>query len=261
MFLPALVALLSVMFPSAPRVAWKKSFSLVGRPQIRVATNNLDVRVYASDRSDIEAGLYSDHTISPDVIADRQFGNCVEVDVRGPHQWRPGFGQRSVVLELKIPFQSDVEVYSGNGSVIVKDVEGDLSIHTDDGNVEALGIGGELKVESGHGDLRVNGVLTAVNLDTRAGNIAAQIDPGSKMNSAWLVRSGNGNLDLRLPENFSTDLKVETGEGNVRLDFPLATIAGKSQSSTRGPINGGGHRLELHSDKGNIMVRKSAGTI
>jgi len=72
------------------------------------------------------------------------------------------------------------------------------------------------------------------------------------MNSAWLVRSGNGNLDLRLPDNFSTDLKLETGDRNVRLDFPLAMIAGKRQSSTGGTINGGGHRLELHSDKGNI---------
>ncbi len=259
--LPAFVALFSLTFPSSPTVAWKKSFPLVGQPQIRVTSNNVDVRVYASNRKDIEAVLYADRTISPDVVTGSQSGNHVEFDVRVPNQWSAGLSRRSVVLELKVPLRSDIDVHSGNGSVIVKGAEGELNVHTDNGNIEALGISGELKIESGHGDLQVNGVLAAVSLRTRSGNIAAQIDPGSKMNSAWVVRTGNGNLDLRLPENFSTDLEVATGDGNVRLDFPLALIAGGRQSSVRGPINGGGPYLELYSDKGNIMVRKVAGTI
>jgi DUF4097 and DUF4098 domain-containing protein YvlB len=255
-----LVALVSLSSPSYPVVAWHKNVSLTGRPEIRVASNNADVRVYALDRKDIEAVLYTDKKVSSDAVSvtDRQSGNRVELNVRVPNQWEVGLSQRSV-LELKIPLGSDIDVRSGNGSVLVKGVEGKLTVHTENGNIEALGISGTVDIESGHGDLQVDGILAAVSLHTRTGNIAAQIDPRSKMNSAWVLRTSDGNVDLRLPEDFATDLDVDTGDGNVRLDFPLTMPGGGRQSSVRGPINGGGQHLELHSEKGNIMVRKTAG--
>ena len=79
--------------------------------------------------------------------------------------------------------------------------------------------------------------------------------------SGWAVRTGDGNVDLRLPEDFSMDLDVQSGDGNVRLEFPLAMVGGGQQSRVRGPINGGGQHLEVHSDKGNIMVRKTSGSV
>jgi DUF4097 and DUF4098 domain-containing protein YvlB len=261
MFLPsALVALLSLTFPPSPTVAWNKSFTLTGRPEIRVASNNADIRVYALDRKDIEAMLYTDKKVSSDAVnvTDRQSGNRVELNVRVPNQWEVGLSQRSV-LELKIPLGSDIDVRSGSGSVLVKGVEGKLMVHTDNGNIEALGISGTLNIESGHGDLQVDGILAAVSLRTRAGNIAAQIDPRSKMNTAWVVGTRDGNVDLRLPEDFATDLDVDTADGNVHLEFPLTMLGGGRQSSVRAPINGGGQHLKIHSDKGNIMVRKVAG--
>src|SRR5882672_11763439 len=103
MFLLSAVALLSLAFLSPATVAWHKSFSLKGRPEIQVANNNTDVRVYASDRKDIEAVLYADRTISSDAVTDRQSGNHVELDVRVPNQWASSLSQRSVILELKIP--------------------------------------------------------------------------------------------------------------------------------------------------------------
>jgi DUF4097 and DUF4098 domain-containing protein YvlB len=259
--LSALVALLSLSSPSSPPIAWHKNFSPTGRPEIRVASNNADVRVYALDRKDIEAVLYTDKKVSSDAVsvADLQSGNRVELNVRVPNQWAVGFSQRSVILELKIPLGSDIDVRSGSGSVLVKGVEGKLTVQTDNGNIEAVGISGTLNIESGHGDLQVDGILAAVSLRTRAGNIAAQIDPRSKMNSAWVVRTGDGNVDLRLPEDFATDLDVDTADGNVRLDFPQTMLGVGRQSSVRAPINGGGQHLEIHSDKGNIMVRKFAG--
>ncbi len=258
MFLLSAVALLSLAFPSPATVVWHKSFSLNGRPEIQVASTNVDVRVYASDRKDIEAVLYADRTISSDAVTDRKSGNLVKLDVRLP---RAGLSQDSTVLELKIPLDCDVDVHSRNGSIIVKGAEGKLILHTDKGNIEALGVTGTLDVQSGHGDLQVDGTVTMASLHTGTGNIAAQIDPGSKMNSNWVVRTGDGNVDLRLPEDFSTDLDVNSGDGNIRLDFPMAMIGGGRQSSFRGPINGGGQHLEVHCDKGNIMLRKIAGSI
>jgi DUF4097 and DUF4098 domain-containing protein YvlB len=260
MFLLSALALLGLAFPSPTKVVWHKGFSLTGRPEIRVASNNTDIRVYASDRKDIEAVLYADKAISSGTVVDHQSGNRVEVDARIPNQGESGFRHSSAVLELKIPLGCDVDVHSGNGSILVKGAEGKLIIRTENGNIETVGIDGTLDVESGHGDIQVEGMLTAVALHTRTGNIAAQINPGSTMNSRWTLRTGDGNVDLRLPTGFSTDLDVKSKDGNVRLDFPGAVISG-GQSTLRGPINGGGQHLGVHSDKGNIMVRKIAGSV
>jgi DUF4097 and DUF4098 domain-containing protein YvlB len=259
MLLLSAVALLSLAFPSPATVAWHKSFSLKGRPEVQVASNNIDVRVYASDRKDIEAVLYADRTISADAVTDHQSENLVKLDVRLPSQWRAGF--ESGVLELRVPLGCDIDVQSRNGSIMVKDAQSKLTLHTESGNIAALAIRGTLDIESGHGDLQVDGTVTAVILRTRTGNVAAQIDPGSIMNSNWVLRTGDGNVDLRLPEDFSTDLDVNSGDGNVRLDFPMAMVGGGGRSAVRGPINGGGRHLEVHSDKGNIRVRKIAGFI
>ena len=136
--LSTLVALLSLSSPSSPHIAWHKNFTPTRRPEIRVASNNADIRVYASDRKDIEALLYTDRKISSDAVTDRQSGNRVELDVHVANQWMAGFRQRSAILELKIPLGSDIDIRSGNGSVMVKDVQGKLTVHTDNGNIEAL---------------------------------------------------------------------------------------------------------------------------
>ena len=261
MFLPfILVALLSLSPQSSSAVAWHKNFSSTGRPEIGVASNNADVRVYASDRKDIEAVLYTDNKISSDAVIGRQSGNRVELDVNVPNQWTTGFSQPSVILELKIPVSSDIDIRSGSGSVLVKGAQGKLTMHTENGNIEARGIRGTLSIEIGNGDLQVEGTVTTVSLHTRRGNVSAQINAGSKMNSSWVLQTGDGNVDLLLPAAFSADLDVNAGDGNVRLEFPMAMIGGGQQSRIRGPINGGGQHLELHSDKGNTMVRKTAGS-
>jgi DUF4097 and DUF4098 domain-containing protein YvlB len=259
MFLLSAVALLSLALPSPATVAWHKSFSLNGRPEVQVVSNNADIRVYASNRKDIEAVLYADRTISSDAVTDRKSENLVKLDVRLPSQWRAGFD--TGVLELRVPLGCDIDVQSRNGSIMVKDAEGKLTLHTESGNIAALAIRGTLDIESGHGDLQVDGTVTAVILHTRAGNVAAQIDAGSRMNSNWVLRTGDGNVDLRLPEDLSTELDVNSGDGNVRLDFPMAMVGGGGRSAVRGPINGGGRHLEVHSDKGDIRVRKIAGSI
>jgi hypothetical protein len=51
MFLLSAIALPSLAF--RPRmVAWHKSFNLKGRPEIQIGSNNVNVRVDASDRKD-----------------------------------------------------------------------------------------------------------------------------------------------------------------------------------------------------------------
>jgi hypothetical protein len=56
MFLQSAVALLSLAF-RPPTVAWHKSFNLKSRPEIQIASNNVNGRVDASDQKDSQRFL------------------------------------------------------------------------------------------------------------------------------------------------------------------------------------------------------------
>ena len=43
-------------------------------------------------------------------------------------------------------------------------------------------------------------------------------------NPGWMLRTGDGNMHLRLPGNFAADISgAHTGDGSVRVDFPMTT--------------------------------------
>ncbi len=52
MFLRSAVVLFSLAFRPPPTVVWHERFNLKGQPEIQIASNNLNVRVDASDRKE-----------------------------------------------------------------------------------------------------------------------------------------------------------------------------------------------------------------
>ena len=76
------------------------------------------------------------------------------------------------------------------------------------------------------------------------------------MKSGWVLRTGDGNVRLRLPGDFSANLDAHTGDGHVRSDFPISTNASGERNDLRGKINGGGQTLEIRSGDGTIEIEK-----
>lgn len=127
MFLLYLLASLLRASVSLPPVTWHKSFNLNGQPRIQVSNDNVDIRLYASNRKDVEAILYADTQISSDVrITDHQYGNLLELGVRVPGNWSTRFGGRAPILEIKVPPDSDISVHSEHGSVTARGIDGRL---------------------------------------------------------------------------------------------------------------------------------------
>jgi hypothetical protein len=70
---------------------------------------------------------------------------------------------------------------------------------------------------------------------------------------AVAVMDAAGKLIMEMPAEAKASTIVEFIQGRPSyMRLP--------SSADHGPINGGGQHLELHSDKGNIMVRKTAGS-
>jgi DUF4097 and DUF4098 domain-containing protein YvlB len=255
--LPIFLAFCSLL---ARAEEWRKTYTVAGNPELSVDTNDGEVRIRAADRKDIDVVvLTTGYKIGPSGvrITETQQGNRVSLTVKVPNQWGIRLHRSSLRIEIETPREANLELHSGDGNVRVLDVKGTLHIETGDGEIEATNTDGSLQAHTGDGNIRVQGIYTALDLHTGDGIISAEAKQGSRMDSRWALRSGDGNIELRLPESFSAEVDAHTGDGHIELDFPVTVNGSVRESSIRGKINGGGQTLELRSGDGNITLRKT----
>ena len=255
-----LLSVIAVVSLSAQAEEWRKTFSFSATPDITVDANDAELRVYASERKDVEAVVFTQgYKIGANDVAinDRQTGDRVDLKVHVPHGISMGWHNRSVKIELNVPRQSNLNLHTGDGNIRLQGVKGNLRLDSGDGEIEALDSAGPLKANTSDGNIRVDGVFSALDVHTGDGNIQVTVGIGSKMDSGWLLRTGDGNVELRLPEGFAANLDAHTGDGHVSVDFPVTIEGGVRESTIRGKMNGGGQSLELRSGDGNITVGRS----
>jgi DUF4097 and DUF4098 domain-containing protein YvlB len=260
---------------------WRKTYSTAGKPAIRVDTNDADIRVYTADRRDVEAVVVTQgYKIGSGgvSISEHQADNTVELNIHVPNFHLFSFGlHKSVRVELNIPREADLDLHSGDGNISADNLNGRIALRSGDGNiqvnngkgtfnvetgdgrVECRSLEGELKADTKDGAVRIDGVFTSLDLHTGDGSIDADARSGSKLASAWSLRTGDGSVTLGLPDGLSADLDVHTGDGHITVDFPVTVEGGSSlrQNAIRGKINGGGQMLEIKTGDGNVTLKKS----
>jgi DUF4097 and DUF4098 domain-containing protein YvlB len=274
------MAVAAVSMTAAPARAdqWSKTYPIGTRADLHVTTDDGDVSVVGGDQNQIDARVVTEgYKIgASDVrIEESQSGDHVEINVKLPHMNFSWFGaHRSVRIELRVPRELDLDIRTGDGNVTVQPVAGRIKIDTGDGNVTASGLKGDiymhsgdghieganfdgsLNVDTGDGHITVLGRFDTLNLKTGDGSIEASAIAGSKIASTWTLHSGDGHINLRLPDNFNADLDAHTGDGHITLDIPISVSGSLSHSAIRGRINGGGGALRVSSGDGSIHLEK-----
>ncbi|HVO80580.1 MAG TPA: DUF4097 family beta strand repeat-containing protein [Terriglobales bacterium] len=239
---------------------WKKEFTTSAKPSIHVDANDATIEVQAVDGNKIEARVVTSRgKISPDEVrvTDRQSGDRIDLEVRqSSHHFCIGICSESVRISLQVPRNSDLDLHSGDGNITVDAVKGEVRLDSGDGDLIGRSLDGVLNAETSDGNIRVNGRFDRLDLHTGDGRIDAEVAPGSKMSSSWALRTSDGTVTLRLPQDFSTDLDAHTGDGRVSSDFPITVSGSLKENSLRGRLNGGGALLELRSGDGNIRLEK-----
>ena len=186
----------------------------------------------------------------------------------------PSFRNRSLRIELRIPVESDLSIQTGDGSVEtdnnvgsvdirtgdghikVSHAKGAIRLSTGDGHIEATDLNGRLDATSGDGHIQIDGRFDSLKLDTNDGTIDARVLRGSRMANNWSVRTGDGNVTLRLPDDFQANLELHTGDGRIRTDFPIVASGRLGRSDIQGKLNGGGLPLTARTGDGSIHILK-----
>jgi hypothetical protein len=277
-----LLAAPAAILLAAPRTVhadeWHKTYTVSGRATVHIETNDGAVRVSTWDGKQIEARV---ETVGWKIgdsevrIIERQSGDRVDFEARVPSfQWNSAFKSHSLRIELRVPRETDlnintadgsvetdnnigaVDIHTGDGHITISRAKGNLRLSTGDGHIQATGLDGRLDASSGDGHIQVEGRLDSLNLKTNDGSIEARVLAGSRMSTSWSVRTGDGNVTLRLPPNFQSDLDAHTGDGRISMDFPLVSSGKVDRSAVRGKLNGGGPPLTISTGDGSIHILK-----
>ncbi|MBF2055410.1 MAG: DUF4097 family beta strand repeat protein [Candidatus Sericytochromatia bacterium] len=106
-----------------------------------------------------------------------------------------------------------------NGDIQLTDIQGDINARSANGNVLLTNISGlRHTLFSGNGTLTLKEVNGAVSAETGNGQIEAEL-LGVSRPETYAFSSGNGNIRLGLPADSSARLSYSKGAGSVKTDF------------------------------------------
>ena len=254
----ALFALLALASVSARADEWSHSYPVTAKPEVTVNANDGDVEVSVGSSQQVDVRVITrGWKIKDDVqITGNQSGNHVEIKLHKTSNVCFGVCFQSIRVEVRVPRESDLNIHTDDGNVRVENVTGNLQFETGDGDVRLRDVEGSLHADTHDGNVEVNGRFNILSLHTGDGNIDAEVGAATAPQSGWLLRSGDGNIRLKLPDNLGADLDAHTGDGEVNVGFPVIASGVGKENSFRGKINGGGVSIELRTGDGDIKVEK-----
>ena len=293
----SLMLSVAVLAPRTQAEDWTKSYTISGRAQVKVDTNDGAVQIYTGDTKQVDFRvLYDGYEMNKTLHVDsRQDGDSVQINARVNGHWGFSWGNnhRNIRIEVHMPKDADLQIDTGDGSVTTQSVNGKVKIHTGDGSVRAQEVSGDVDIDTGDGSITVDGAkgeirlrtgdghidarnldgkvdalsgdghikldgrLDALSVKTGDGSIDARLQPGSKVNSGWSVRTGDGSVDIVLPADLQANIDASTNDGHISLGIPVTVEGTFSNSQIHGKMNGGGQPLVIHTGDGSIRLSKS----
>lgn len=258
----------------------QRSFPVSGLPQVRVITFDGLIRIEAWDRSEVSytAELCGRSRSDLDRIEIDAVQNGPQIQIearlrdRGRRRWNSG---TSAQLTVRVPRRADVYAHSGDGQIEARDLTGEIDLSTGDGQIEASNLSGNilartgdgrltlqdvrgrLHARTGDGSVSVQGKFDELEVTTGDGSIEATVERGSTMSAPWRLKTGDGSIQLALPDGFAAEIDAHTNDGTISSELPLMVTGKLSGRSLRGRLNAGGNLLTISTGDGSITLRRN----
>jgi DUF4097 and DUF4098 domain-containing protein YvlB len=254
----AVITILSTLPARADE--WSKTYTISGKPDLRVETSDANIRVTTWDQNSIEAKVITNrYKIGEDGIrvSEHQNGDSVEIEVRYPHHnFNIEWGQHKVDIIIQMPREGRVNLRTGDGKIELANFKGDMDLHSGDGHERLDGVDGKLHAETGDGHITAQGRFDELELKTGDGHVEVRAATGSTLAAGWRLETGDGNVSLEIPSDLSADVSLHTSDGHIDLDMPITTEGKIHENEVHGKLNGGGSSLTIRTGDGSIHLRK-----
>jgi hypothetical protein len=181
-----------------------------------------------------------------------------------------------------------VKASTGKGDIKVSYVSKGLQVQVDNGNLDLQIIGEHVEATTGSGNVSCTRIAQGVNAETGDGDITlmvvgpstatvkegtGRIDVGGARGSFvgstdegdlhvraiphddWQLRSVSGVVHLELPPVAKFELDVSTNSGALQVDRDDIAKPDSDTHRLHQKVNGGGKRVEVHTESGRIVIR------
>jgi DUF4097 and DUF4098 domain-containing protein YvlB len=249
----------AVFVSSASATDWSKSYTISGRANVRVDTNDGSVRVITSDTKTVQFRVdYEGYELDKNLhIEATQSGDAVQLTARATGHWGISIGwhnSRRLHIEVQMPRQADLDVHTGDGSVEAAQLDGNVKVYTGDGSVRANTLSGIIELHTNDGSITVDTLKGDIRLHTGDGSIEAR-DLDGKLDAdsgdghvrvagrfdGLNVKTGDGSVDTRVQSGskMQTSWNIRTGDGSVDLALPSDLQVNIDASTGDGHISSG----------------------
>jgi DUF4097 and DUF4098 domain-containing protein YvlB len=241
---------------------WNKTYTVNGKPDLKVETSDAAIRVSTWDKNTIEARVTTEGYKIGDgglKIIEHQTGNLVEIEVKFPHDQMLNFSfhNRRVEIAIQMPKEGNSNLHTGDGSIRLSGLKGSMNLYSGDGSIELDSVDGNLIAHTSDGHIRSEGRFDSLELNSGDGRIEATALAGSKLGGEWSIHTGDGNVSLRIPDSLAANLEMHTGDGHIDCDLPITTSGSIRNNTVSGKLNGGGNLLTIRTGDGSIRLGRS----
>jgi len=153
--------------------------------------------------------------------------------------------------------------HTGAGDVIVRAARMGGQVITDGGLVRVIYAGGPMTLRSGGGDIIVRQFSSFIDAETASGDVTMTADPAQKTLKV-IGRTLQGNIILNVNPRFAADIDAtiltsDPDANEMHIDFNGISVrreqvGNKTRIRATGRINGGGERVELYAEDGDIHI-------
>lgn len=132
---------------------------------------------------------------------------------------RPVAQDCQVDLDISVPKQIALNLWSGSGRIDVNGTEGNLIFNTGAGSVTANGRFAEVEGKSGSGNVTINGIAGGGSVSVGSGNVNLKFNEDLAGN--FDVKTGNGDALLNFPRG--SKIKADLGAGSGQIENEIQT--------------------------------------
>jgi DUF4097 and DUF4098 domain-containing protein YvlB len=220
------------------------------RIQLPIAGGGFD---FAAGVADVEVGEVRGsarvQTVAGEIKLGMVYGDCSVISQGGPLDLGDIMGTLFATTQA--------------GDVLVRSARQGGRVSTAGGIIRVLYLGGPTTLQSGGGDIIVRQAAGPVSAETHSGDINITADPTQKTQKIG-ARTAQGNIVINLNPRFGADVEAtimtsDPDVNEIHSDFTgLQTrkdqVGGKTRIRATGKINGGGERIELYAEDGDIHI-------
>ncbi len=181
---------------------------------------------------------------------------------------------------IEVGEAAQLKLQTGGGSIDVKQCDGDLRAETGGGSIDVGQVAGGAMLETGGGSIRLASAKGRVTASTGSGTVELyKLMQGARVQngvggitveflggSDSVLETGRGDVVVYLSPQakFTVRASVEMANGHkIVSDFPELKITseggqwGPSNAYAEGSLNGGGPKLRVRTNSGNIEFRRA----